>query len=51
MSFDDIRVAIASATGLGTWLMDIDMVLKVGISLASLVYISLKIRELLKSGK
>jgi hypothetical protein len=48
MSFDDIRVAIASATGLGTWLMDIDMVLKVGISIASLIYISLKIRELLR---
>ena len=48
MSFDDIRVALVSATGLGTWLMDIDMVLKVGISLASLIYISLKIRELLR---
>ena len=48
MSFDDVRDALASATGLGTWLMDIDMVLKVGISLASLIYISLKIRELLR---
>jgi len=48
MSFDDVRVALASVTGLGTWLMDIDMVLKVGISIASLIYISLKIRELLR---
>jgi hypothetical protein len=32
---------------LGNWLVDIDMILKVGISAASLVYIILKIRQLI----
>lgn len=48
MNFDDVKVAIASVTGIGNWMVSIDLVLKVGISLASLVYIILKIRELLK---
>jgi hypothetical protein len=47
MNFDDIKVALASVTGLGNWLVDIDMLLKIGISAASLVYIVLKIRHLL----
>lgn len=50
MNVDDIKVAIASVTGLGNWLLDIDMVLKVGISVATLVYIILKIKELLTNG-
>jgi hypothetical protein len=44
---DDIKVALASVTGLGNWLVDIDMILKIGISAASLVYIILKIRQLI----
>ena len=48
MNFDDLKVAIASVTGLGNWLVDIDLILKVGISVASLVYISLKIRKLIR---
>ena len=48
MNFDDFKVAIASATGIGNWMVSIDLILKVGISLASLIYIILKIRELLK---
>jgi len=47
MNLDDLKVAFASATGLGNWLVDIDLLLKVGISGASLVYIILKIKELL----
>ena len=45
---DDIKVCFASVTGLGNWLVDIDLILKVGVSAASLVYIILKIRQLLK---
>ena len=45
----DIKVCMASFTGLGNWLVDIDLILKVGISLASLIYIILKIRELITS--
>jgi len=51
MSFDDLKVIFASATGLGNWLVDIDMILKVGISLASLLYIVLKIQQLLEKKK
>jgi hypothetical protein len=50
MNFDDLKVAIASATGLGNWMVEIDLVLKVAISVASLIYIGLKIRQLLKNG-
>lgn len=49
MNLDDLKVAIASATGLGNWMVEIDLVLKVAISVASLIYIGLKIRKLLKS--
>ena len=50
MNFDDFKVAIASATGIGNWIVEIDLILKVGISFASLVYIILKIKELTKKG-
>ena len=51
MNFDDLKVTIASITGLGNWLVAMDMVLKIGISTASLLYIVLKIRHLLESRK
>jgi len=50
MNLDDLKVAIASATGLGNWMVEIDLVLKVAISVASLIYIGLKIRQLLNDG-
>ena len=50
MNLDDIKVCVASVTGLGNWMLDIDMLLKVGISMATLFYIILKIRQLLKNG-
>lgn len=46
--FNDVKVLLASGTGLGNWLMEIDVILKVGISAASLVYIILKCREILR---
>tara|TARA_R100000742_G_C4208530_1_gene35567 strand:+ start:167 stop:322 length:156 start_codon:yes stop_codon:yes gene_type:complete len=49
MNLDDLKVAIASVTGLGNWMVEIDLVLKVAISVASLIYIGLKIRKLLKN--
>ena len=48
MDLEDAKVLAATATGLGNWLVDIDLILKVGVSAASLVYIILKIRQLLK---
>ena len=50
MNFDDLKTGIASLVGIGNWMIEIDLVLKVGISLASLIYIILKIRELVKNG-
>jgi hypothetical protein len=51
LDLDDVKVAFASASGLGNWLLEIDTLLKVLISLASLVYIVLKIKELIKNKK
>tara|TARA_R100000742_G_C4271446_1_gene90378 strand:+ start:976 stop:1125 length:150 start_codon:yes stop_codon:yes gene_type:complete len=45
MNFNDIKVCLASVTGLGNWMLEIDIILKVGISLATLIYIILKIKE------
>jgi hypothetical protein len=50
MNLDDLKVAIASVAGLGNWMVEIDLILKVAISVASLIYIGLKIRQLLKNG-
>ena len=49
MNLDDLKVAIASVAGLGNWMVEIALILKVAISVASLIYIGLKIRKLLKS--
>ena len=49
IDLDDIKVAFASASGLGNWLLEIDTILKVSISAASLLYIILKIRNLIKN--
>ena len=51
LDLDDVKGAFASASGLGNWLLEIDTLLKVLISLASLVYIILKIKELIKNKK
>ena len=48
MNLDDLKVLAASASGLGNWLLEIDILLKVAISLATLLYIVLKIQQLLR---
>jgi hypothetical protein len=48
MNLDDLKVGFASVTGLGNWMLEIDILLKVGISLATLIYIVLKIRKHIK---
>ncbi len=50
MNLDDFKVLLASATGLGNWMLELDLVLKCGVSLASLIYIVLKIRQLIDKG-
>ena len=51
MNFDDLKVIFASSTGLGTWLIDMDMVVKLMLSLASLLYVILKIIQILENRK
>ena len=48
MNLDGLKVLAASTTGIGNWLLEIDILLKVSISLATLVYIVLKIKQLIK---
>ena len=45
--WDTGKVMVATFTGLSNWMVSMDLILKVAISAASLVYIVLKIRELL----
>ena len=49
MNLDDIKVLAASASGIGNWLLEIDILLKVSISLATLFYITIKIKKLLNT--
>tara|TARA_Y100001951_G_scaffold95720_1_gene93520 strand:- start:286 stop:441 length:156 start_codon:yes stop_codon:yes gene_type:complete len=51
MNLDDLKVGLASITGIGNWLLQIDVILKIGISAATLFYIVLKIKEQLNKGK
>ena len=51
MNLDDLKVTFANATGLGNWLIDMDLVIKLMLSLASLLYVILKIKHLLENKK
>lgn len=42
MTISDLKVMAASVSGLGNWLLELDILLKVAISVASLVYIILR---------
>ena len=45
---DDVKVYFASVTGLGNWLVEMDLLLKVGISLVSFLYVTKKCVDLYK---
>ena len=51
VNLDDLKVSLASVTGIGNWMLQIDVLLKVLISLATLVYIVIKIKQQLKNEK
>ena len=51
VTLEDIKVSLASVTGIGNWMLQIDVLLKVLISLATLVYIVIKIKQQLKNEK
>jgi len=48
---DNIKVTLASVMGLGNWLTDLDVILKISVSAATLFYIILKCREQLNKDK
>ena len=48
---DDIKVLAASVTGLGNWLIQMDILVKFLISLVSLLYIEKKCSDLYKGKK
>ena len=47
-SADDLKVLLASTAGVGNWALTIDVWLKIAVSAATLVYIGLKILELIR---
>jgi hypothetical protein len=51
IDLNDVKVGFASVSGLGNWMLEIDTVLHILISVASLIYIILKIVQLIKSNK
>lgn len=51
IDFNDVKVGFASVGGLGNWMLEIDTVLHILISVASLIYIILKIVQLIKNNK
>lgn len=48
LTVDDFKVGIAAVAGLFNWAVNIDIILQLLISLASLTYILLKIREIVR---
>lgn len=51
LTVDDVRVGIAATAGLTNWMLNIDIVLQLAISVVSLFYISLKVYEQIKKNK
>ena len=51
INLDDIKVAFAAIGSWGSWILEIHIVLKVAISIASLVYIVLKCKQLIEKDK
>ncbi len=48
MNFDYLKVLAVSAAGVGNWAINIDLGLKLVLTGLSIVYVILKIRQLLK---
>ena len=45
---EDIKVLTSFGVGVGNWMLQLDVVLHVAISVATLVYILLRIRKIIK---
>jgi hypothetical protein len=48
---DDLKVFAASFAGVGNWMVEIDLILKIGISTVSLIYVSKKTLDLFSKKK
>tara|TARA_R100001463_G_scaffold18553_3_gene46387 strand:- start:3835 stop:3987 length:153 start_codon:yes stop_codon:yes gene_type:complete len=48
VNFDDLKVLAVSAAGVGNWAINIDLGLKIVLTGLSIVYVLLKIKQLLK---
>ncbi len=51
VNLDDFKVLASATVGIGNLMLEIDLILKCGVSLASLVYIILKIKQLIKKDR
>jgi hypothetical protein len=51
IDFNDVKTMFAAGIGSGNWILEIDTVLHVLISVASLIYIILKIKQLITKDK
>ena len=47
---DDLKVLAVSAAGVGNWAINIDLGLKIVLTGLSIVYVILKIKQLIKKG-
>ena len=47
LNLDDVKVLASSTAGLGSWLTELDVILKIAISVATLVYIILKCKQII----
>ena len=48
---NDVQVFGASSAGIGSWYLPLSQGLQIGISVATLIFITLKIVQLFKNGK
>jgi hypothetical protein len=48
---NDVQVFGASGAGIGSWYLPLSQGLQIGISVATLIFISLKVVQLVKNGK
>ncbi|MCX7915077.1 MAG: hypothetical protein N3A53_02075 [Verrucomicrobiae bacterium] len=51
VTWDDVRVVIASATGISAQLADIDVIIKIMVGVVTIIYISCKTVKLIKGNK
>ena len=51
IDMDDVKVALATISGIGNWLLQVDILLQVLISIASLLYIIARLVKLMKNQK